>query len=474
VRAPGPSAGVRDSLTRPIGEAKTRKPIARRDRLYRLFLAAADIVAASFAVWVSVEGLGDDMLQPIALAAVPFVLLVSKVIGLYDRDELTLEKSTLDEAPALFQLATLYALVFWLLGDELVNGQLSARQMLGLWLALFLALVFGRVLARAMAGKLAPPERCALLGDYGMRDRLMRKLAGNGRAHVELVPLPTPEDPERAIGSPEEFAKYAQALDVHRVIVAPGPGESDELLDAIRVAKAAGLKVSILPRIFEVVGSSVEFDRLEGITVLGVRRFGLSRSSQAIKRAFDLAGATLLLLLAAPLLLVITVAIRLDSAGPVLFRQIRVGRDGRPFRMLKFRTMIVGADALKDQLSARNEAEGLFKIQDDPRRTRVGPVLRKTSLDELPQLLNVLRGEMSLVGPRPLIAEEDRRVVGWHRRRLQLKPGMTGQWQVLGSARIPLQDMVKIDYLYVANWSLWQDVKILLRTVPYILARRGQ
>jgi exopolysaccharide biosynthesis polyprenyl glycosylphosphotransferase len=461
-------------LTRPIGEATTRKPIARRDRLYRLLLAAADIIAASLAVWMCVEGLGEDMLQPITLVAVPFVLLVSKLIGLYDRDELTLEKSTLDEAPALFQLATLYALVFWLLGDVLVKGHLSARQILGFWLALFLALIFGRVLARATAGKLAPPERCVLLGDCGARDQITRKLAGNCRAHVELVAWPAPDDSERAIGSPEEFANYAQALDVHRVIVAPGPGESDELLDAIRVAKAVGLKVSILPRIFEVVGSSVEFDRLEGITVLGVRRFGLSRSSGAIKRAFDLVGATILLVLLAPLALMIVVAIRLDSPGPMLFRQVRVGRDGQSFRMLKFRTMVVGADALKRELSARNQAEGLFKIEDDPRVTRVGRVLRRTSLDELPQLLNVLRGEMSLVGPRPLIVEEDRQVVGWHRRRLQLTPGMTGQWQVLGSARIPLQDMVKIDYLYVANWSLWQDVKILLRTVPYMLARRGQ
>jgi exopolysaccharide biosynthesis polyprenyl glycosylphosphotransferase len=265
-----------------------------------------------------------------------------------------------------------------------------------------------------------------------------------------------------------------RAGDVHRVIVAPGGAESDELLDAVRMAKSAGLKVSILPRIFEVVGSAVEFDHLEGITVLGVRRFGLSRSSRALKSAFDLAGAALVLTLLAPLLLTIAAAIRLSSRGPALFRQVRVGRDGQQFEMFKFRTMVVGAEAMKPELQGRNEAQGLFKTADDPRVTRVGRVLRRTSLDELPQLLNVLRREMSLVGPRPLVVDEDRQVVGWHRRRLHLTPGMTGHWQVLGSARIPLQEMVKIDYLYVANWSLWQDVKILLRTVPYILARRGQ
>jgi lipopolysaccharide/colanic/teichoic acid biosynthesis glycosyltransferase len=137
--------------------------------------------------------------------------------------------------------------------------------------------------------------------------------------------------------------------------------------------------------------------------------------------------------------------------------------------------MVTGADALKDELRARNEAGGgLFKIADDPRVTRVGRFLRKTSLDELPQLFNVVRGDMSLVGPRPLILDEDQRIKGWDRRRLSLTPGMTGHWQILGSARVPLHEMVKIDYLYVAGWSLWSDIKILLRTVPYMLARRGQ
>ncbi len=143
-----------------------------------------------------------------------------------------------------------------------------------------------------------------------------------------------------------------------------------------------------------------------------------------------------------------------------------MGRDDVPFEMLKFRTMVDGADARKAALAARNEAgDGLFKIEDDPRITRVGGLLRRTSLDELPQLINVLRGDMALVGPRPLVLDEDSLIEGWQRPRLELQPGMTGPWQVFGSARIPLDEMVKIDYLYGANWSLWLDVKILLRTV---------
>jgi lipopolysaccharide/colanic/teichoic acid biosynthesis glycosyltransferase len=223
------------------------------------------------------------------------------------------------------------------------------------------------------------------------------------------------------------------------------------------------------------VGSSVEFDDLHGLTVMGVRRFELTSSSAALKRAFDLTCSVALLVILAPLIAVIAVAIRLDSRGPVLFGQLRVGRHDRPFRIYKFRTMVRDAESQKDSLRGRNEASGgLFKILDDPRVTRVGGLLRRTAIDELPQLANVLRGEMSLVGPRPLVLDEDRRVEGWHRRRLELTPGMTGPWQILGPARVPLGEMAAIDYLYVANWSLWSDLKILLRTVSYVLARRGR
>jgi exopolysaccharide biosynthesis polyprenyl glycosylphosphotransferase len=241
----------------------------------------------------------------------------------------------------------------------------------------------------------------------------------------------------------------------------------------VREAKALGVKVSVLPRICEVVGSSVEFDEVYGLTMLALRQFRLSRSSLLLKRSLDLVGSLLLLVAMAPVMAFLALVIRLDSAGPAFFSQTRIGRDGRSFQMLKFRTMVAGADGQKQSLRHLNEADGLFKIAADPRITRVGQSLRRTTLDELPQLLNVLRGEMSLVGPRPLVAEDDRQIEGWDRQRLHLTPGMTGHWQILGSSRVPLRDMVAIDYLYVANWSLWTDVKILLRTIPYVLWARG-
>ena len=165
---------------------------------------------------------------------------------------------------------------------------------------------------------------------------------------------------------------------------------------------------------------------------------------------------------------------QLDSPGPVFFRQTRVGRGDTRFQILKFRTMRSDAEERKIELRDRNETRGLFKISNDPRITRIGRLLRRSSLDELPQLWNVLRGEMSLVGPRPLVLDEDQRIQGWYRRRLSLTPGMTGDWQVFGAARIPLREMATIDYLYVSNWSLWADIRIMLRTIPFIVHRRGQ
>jgi lipopolysaccharide/colanic/teichoic acid biosynthesis glycosyltransferase len=174
-----------------------------------------------------------------------------------------------------------------------------------------------------------------------------------------------------------------------------------------------------------------------------------------------------------PLLLVIAIAIKLDSRGPVFFRQNRVGKGGARFDVLKFRTMYRDAEERRAELLADSMDPNWLHIENDPRITRVGQRLRHLSLDEIPQLWNVLRGEMSLVGPRPLIESEDKMIGGWGRSRLDLTPGMTGVWQVLGRTNIPFEEMVKLDYLYVTSWSLWTDIRLLLRTLPAVITRRG-
>jgi len=356
-----------------------------------------------------------------------------------------------------------------------VSGRLGATYVVVLWGTMFLFSLLARILARAFARAVTPPERCLFVGTDASAARLRAKLTGTG-IHAALVGRMSIND----AGGEEDVAAEAELLHrvvdemrVHRVIIEPSEPHPQATLDFVREAKGTGARVSLLPRILEVVGSSIEVDDVHGLTLLGVRRFGLSRSSLLLKRAFDVVGAGLVLVLLSPLLVVLAALIRLDSRGPAIYRQTRVGRAGRPFTMWKLRTMVDGADSLKTSLRALNEADGLFKIADDPRVTRVGRWLRRYSLDELPQLINVLRGEMSLVGPRPLVGDDDEQITGLDRRRLYLTPGMTGSWQILGSARVPLPEMIKLDYLYVTGWSLWSDVKILLRTVPYVLARRG-
>jgi exopolysaccharide biosynthesis polyprenyl glycosylphosphotransferase len=486
----GGTRSARREVTRRgwAGAAGVRGPSVclRRDALFRRALLAADVVAIVGALVLTVALSSRRVplhLTWESLVGVPLLLVVAKLLGLYDRDETLLRKTTLDEAPKLFQLATLCTLVAWLAGRLVVAGTLDRKEALFLWVTLSASLLLARAAARVVALWAGPTERCLFIGDERSAEMVAGKLGGHGGikakiiAHLDIDQVAPWSTDAFAAPRLTEIRDLAQTLDVHRAIIAPGwsaDADANETLNLVRTLKAVGVRVSVLPRMLEVVGSSVEFDELHGVTLMGVRRFDLTRSSAALKRAFDLLGASLGLLAIAPLLIAFAIAVKLDSRGPMFFRQLRVGRHGRRFYMLKFRTMVPDADAMKDSLRHRNEAqEGLFKIAGDPRVTRVGRLLRATALDELPQLLNIVKGEMSLVGPRPLVIEEDERIEGWHRRRLELMPGMTGPWQILGPARVPLKEMVALDYLYVANWSLWTDVKILLRTVPHVLGRRG-
>jgi len=445
-----------------------------REALNRRMLAVADIASASLALVVVLNLLGQDRVAVAALAGMPLVLCLFKMAGLYDRDQLRLVHSTLDEVPVLLQLTGLFALGVTILQPVVLTGTLGGAQIAALWLGTFAAIMSGRMVARAVAARLSATERCLVIGETAQVRRIRAKLAAaHARARVVAsLPFGDEDVDGLGIGDPDAIRRVAAELQVHRIIVAPTTTDATGVVELIRVAKAAGVRVSVLPRMLEVVGSAVEFDDIDGMTMLGVRCFGLTRSSLLVKRAFDLAGSLAGLVVIGPVIGLIALAIRLDSKGPVFFRQVRVGRNDQHFRIYKFRSMVADADGQKDALRGLNEAgDGLFKIAADPRVTRVGRILRATSLDELPQIFNVLRGEMSLVGPRPLVTDEDALVLGLDRSRLHLTPGMTGPWQVLGS-RVPMPEMVGIDYLYVANWSLWLDVKILLRTVRHV-ARRG-
>jgi exopolysaccharide biosynthesis polyprenyl glycosylphosphotransferase len=448
--------------------------VRRRDRSYRRALACSDMAAVAASLGALAIG-GGALLRLQTLLLLPLVVVLAKAYGLYDRDELLLNKTTIDEGPQLFQLATLLALGLTLADGALLGAPLGDTAAVVLWLTLFVIVLLARRLTRTLIRGVVPVERCVLVGDATAFERLETKLEGSAKAEfVGRMAMPPRDRVEGGSRLHEEaLRELLDRTHAHRVIIDPSALPDREMLDLVRTAKALGVRVSLLPSVHDVVGSEVVFDQLQGVTLLGVRQFGLSRSSRVIKRCFDLVGGGILLLAASPAMIAIAVAIKLDSHGPVFFRQTRVGRGGRHFRIYKFRTMVRDAEARKAELAVRNEADGLFKIADDPRITRVGRLLRRTSLDELAQLLNVMRGDMSLVGPRPLILDEDALITGADRHRLQLTPGMTGHWQIAGSSRVPLHEMVKIDYLYVAGWSLWSDMKILLRTVPYMLARRG-
>lgn len=448
-----------------------------RDTVYRRLLVAADVLAATFALLISMALMSQPS-DPAVFVTVPLIVILSKVLGNYDREDLLVRKSTLDEAPALFQLATIFALTVWLVDGPLISGHTDRLELLILWFTLFVLLVLFRAMARSLSRWCTPPERCLVIGDAPTCAWMRTKFERRPSLHASVVasvPAGSSSGAETPAGSPNgaDLQLLASRFDIDRILITPGSADEVGVVDVVHGATSAGLKVSVLPRVLEVLGTSVQFDDVEGVPLLSMRPLGLPRYSRIVKRSLDVVGSSIALVMLAPLLAAIAIAIRLDSDGPVQFRQRRVGRDGKEFEMVKFRTMVTGADEHKDEFRHLNQADRLFKIAEDPRITRVGRFLRRTSFDELPQLANVLRGEMSLVGPRPLIAEEDRQVEGWRRRRLHLTPGMTGHWQILGSARLPLEEMVRIDYLYVTNWSLWVDVKILLRTVPYVFARKG-
>jgi exopolysaccharide biosynthesis polyprenyl glycosylphosphotransferase len=465
----------------------------RRDWALRRLLAVSDVccLALAMALTTALAGAwrGHSWFEYFAsgLATLPAWVVLFKMYGLYERDAKRLSHSTLDDLPALLHGLLVGCLLTWcwfvLVGPE----KMPFGETLALGFTAIVLVGAGRALARATFLRFVPPERVLLIGTGRASGALVAKMHSSAARRlrpigilscdrdIEPAPSTHPTLALPRLGRLEEvdLSRLMVEHRVGRVVVADVEVERDRLLGVLRDCKSVAVKVSLLPATFSALGPLVEVDDLQGLTVLGINPPVLSRSSRLAKRALDLFGAALLSLLAAPLIVVLALAIKLDSAGPVFFCQERVGQDGRRFRLLKLRTMVTDAEERRAELLVHSKDPGWLHLDHDPRITRFGRLLRLASLDELPQLWNVLRGDMSLVGPRPLLAEEDRLVDDWARGRLDLTPGITGLWQVLGRTSIPFEEMVKLDYLYVTNWSLWADVRLILRTLPVVLRRSG-
>ena len=261
---------------------------------------------------------------------------------------------------------------------------------------------------------------------------------------------------------------------VDEVIIADPDFPEDRTLDLVDRCHQRGVTVHVAPSTMEILVQRADFLPGASVPLFTLRPPVLEGVEFIGKRAFDLIGSILLLALLSPLLLVMAVAIKLTSRGPVIYRSVRPGIGCRPFDCLKFRTMRVGADEAQSELEGLNESDGtLFKIRDDPRLTSVGRLLRRFSLDELPQIVNVLRGEMSLVGPRPLPTRDFDKLQEWHKKRYLVLPGITGLWQVSGRSELNSDDLVRLDFLYLERWSILLDLTILLKTIPAVISRRG-
>jgi exopolysaccharide biosynthesis polyprenyl glycosylphosphotransferase len=471
----------------PLGRTLVAREYGRRDWLLRRLLAFADVVCLALAMAVTMAAVGGtrghswQQYLLFGLITLPAWVALFKLYGLYERDAKRLSHSTLDDLPSLFHCLLVGCLLMWCWFVVVAPGKLMFAAILTFG-ALAMALVLaGRALTRAGFLRLVSPERVLLIGTGQASGALIEKMRSKASLRLQPIGMVSCKGSAGAavalpqLGRLEELDLPSLMAEhrVTRVVVADVELERERLLGVVRDCRTASVKVCLLPLTFSALGPAVEVDDVQGITVLGINPLVLSRSARIAKRGLDLVGAGLLSVLALPLLLVLAVAIKLDSPGPVFFRQERIGRGAVRFRLVKLRTMTLDAEARRAELLAQSKDPGWLHLEHDPRITRVGRLLRLSSLDELPQLWNVLRGDMSLVGPRPLVAAEDRMVNGWARGRLDLTPGITGLWQVLGRTSIPFEEMVKLDYLYVTNWSLWGDVRLILRTLPVVLKRDG-
>ena len=479
-------------------QARLRAPRRRRGWVVRRVLVAADIVGLLLAFVVAELILANfshgidrriQVLFVLFVLSLPAWVLAAKLYGLYDRDEERTDHSTTDDFSGVFHLVTV--LVWVLFAGAWLSGVTTPQ--LGktvLFWALAIAFVVGaRILGRSVARRSAAYiQKTVVVGTGEVGQLIARKYVQHPEYGIRLVGLLDVEPHvlrDELDGIPvlplDEIVDVVRRERVERVVITYLDAPNDRVLELLRSLRTLDVQIDVLPRLYEVLTRKLDVHSVEGTPLIGLRPAGISRSSRLLKRLLDLVLASVLLLLSSPLFAYAAWRVRRDSHGPVLFRQERLGEGMREFRMLKFRTMIVGTDtgihreyveSIMDT-GAAPVAGGLYKLERDDAVTPSGRWLRRTSLDELPNLVNVLRGEMSLVGPRPCLDYETELFQPHHFDRFLVPAGITGLWQVTARARTTFAEALDLDVAYARGWSLGLDLSLLLRT-PWVLFRRGR
>ena len=488
------AAGVDERTKELLLRRSTTRGRRRRGWLIRRALVAADVIglAIAFALAnVAVWGDEQDARRQLVyfVVTLPGWILVARLQGLYERDEERADHTTADELVGVLQLSTMGTWLFFVGAKLLRFTGPNVPKLIVFWALATVFVTTSRAVARALCRRRIDYIHNAVIvgaGDVGQL--IARKLQHHPEYGVNIVGFVDDAPKERrsdlehlcVLGGIDRLSSIVELFDVERVIIAYSNDSSSQLLDAIRPLRQREVQVDVLPRLFELVGPNVAIHTIEGLPLVGLPPARMSRSSRWLKRAFDIVGATVAIALAAPLFLLIALLIKHDSRGPVFFRQTRLGMNMREFTALKFRTMKVGTSEAEHREFIRTtmsptalpQSNGVYKLERQEAITRVGRWLRRSSLDELPQLINVLRGDMSLVGPRPCIPYEAESFRPHHFERFDVPAGLTGLWQVTARAHATFGEALDLDVAYVRAWSLRLDLLLLFKT-PFQLLRGG-
>jgi exopolysaccharide biosynthesis polyprenyl glycosylphosphotransferase len=459
--------------------------LERRTMVFRVLFLVLDMLAWTLAFlvswWVrqSAYFLVDGGISPL-LDYVPFLGITLAALGMVTLAGVRVRRgvAVLDEVGDVIRgTGAVFVALFILLVASRVD---YSRIMFGLWglFAVILMVLFRRI-ARAVASNMdGYHRRVAIVGDGTLPHDLAKSLLRQGRLGVEYAgAVPIHRDgrtPLPCLGTLPDIGRIIQENVIDEVLFVVGHANLADVEVAFMTCEEMGVETRLVLDFFPHKHSRIFLDHVDGYPALSFDAAGSDDFGRLLKRVFDIVVSLCFLILGAPVFLLVGLAVKLDSPGPIFFSQERVGRHGRPFRVHKFRSMVVDAEAQKASLLARNEREGpAFKMKQDPRVTRLGRFIRKTSLDEIPQFYNVLKGEMSIVGPRPPLPSEVSQYDHWQRRRLSVRPGITCLWQVSGRGDVDFETWMRLDLQYIDDWSLWLDLKIFLMTIPAVLLQKG-